>query len=168
MSRDFRPIDHILWSIELVALGKAEERLMEHPYLEMKYESGKTVPLNDKECCERFPYVSFFGQWINDAYRVYKDNPLFIEKMESLEKALKGIVDEIEKRYTECRQSSGHRRLDLTGVFDGVKDEFPYLCDFILSKNEFHFGYDSRCSNELFASKFLEEFEEHTEEREER
>ena len=168
MSKDFRPIDHILWSIELVASEKTNGRLIEPVYLEMTFEDGKTIPLNDKECCERFPYVSFFGEWINDAYRVFKDNPEFIKKMESLEKALKDIVDEIEKRYTECRKASGYRKLNLTGVFDSAKDEFPYLCDFILSRNEFYFGYDSRCSNELFARKFLEEFDERTEEREER
>ena len=156
MSKDFRPIDHIIENIRLKRDGKITEYLMEHPYLEFKVRNGAPIPLNDKECCEKYPYVSFFSEKINKAYPKHKDNPDFIEKLEKLEHALREIVKNVENSYSKAVDEH-NKSLDLSGVFENVPEEFPYLKDFILSTGDYEFYYDSSESRNLFAEQFIKD-----------
>ncbi len=155
MSADFRPIDHILANISLRYEDKIKEFMMEKPYMELIMEGDKVVPINDKECCERFPYVSFFNQNINKMYPEYKDNPDYIDKMSALEKDLRQIVNHCWDSFNKD-SARGDKILDK--AFDNLSGRFPYLEDFILSQNEFAFSYDSSDSYKLFADRFMSEF----------
>lgn len=155
MSADFRPIDHILANISLRYEGKINEFMMEKPYMELIMEGDKVIPINNKECCERFPYVSFFNQNINKMYPEYKDNPDYIDKMSALEKDLRQIVNHCWDSFNKG-SVRGDKILDK--AFDNLSGRFPYLEDFILSEKEFAFSYDSTDSYKLFADRFMSEF----------
>lgn len=156
MSADFRPIDHILANIGLRYEGKINEFMMEKPYMELIMED-KAVPINNKECCERFPYVSFFNQNINKMYPEYKDNPDYIDKMSALEKDLRQIVDHCWDTFNKIKNNETKEKI-LDKAFDNLSGRFPYLEKYILSEDEFAFSYDSGDSFKLFADYFMTEF----------
>ena len=157
MSADFRPIDHIVWNCGLKAEGTIDRFLMETPYLEMVTEVNgekKRIPINDKECCDRFPYVAFFGEEIGKVFQENKNDPVFLERMALMEKTLREIT---EKVYEQCQKSAaaGSRRISLNGVFDNIPKEFPYLEDFILAQNKYAFHYDSSSCYHRFFKDFM-------------
>lgn len=157
MSADSRPIDHILMNLVLKYEGKIETYMMDNPYWEMTMiNNGKNIviPVNDKECCERFPYVSFFNECINKEYPTYCDNPCFISQMEHLEKDLRTVVTNAEK-IAFANWDKDNKRFNLDGMFENT--DFPELKDYILSEGKYKFDYDNKESIKAFANHFFDE-----------
>lgn len=151
MSRDYRPIDLIVSNIAMKESGMIDTYIMEQPYLELVDQNGNVMPLSDRECCEKYPYVSFFCDGINHRYQDNKDNPVFIERLGLLENALHGIVSRTEVAFAN-REG---RRIDLGRVFEEFENVFPDIGDFIMSQGEYCFDYDGRASYNMFCNEFL-------------
>ena len=151
MSKDFRPIDHILSNIELKRAGLSNDYMFEHPYIEMtNVETNEKIALNDKECCEKFPYVSFFIDDLNKCYQEKKNDATYIVEMITLETQLKEVVKRIEGRIGTSKV------LNLDGIFNDLpfSDHDYNLADFIMADGDYAFSYDCSMVLEKFAKNF--------------
>lgn len=166
MSADFRPIDFMITQMDLRLQGKTDDFMMEHPYLEYEID-GKIYPMNNKECCEKYPYASFFCQDINNKYEELKNNEKYIEGIKALNQDFHDILyalwDSIET------EEDGRYKIVCENPFANISNQFPDIEDFVMAKGEYAFSYNSRVSHKRFTDHFFHQIglEKEMEDREE-
>lgn len=134
--RDLSLAEDILF---FVSVNKAEGNnnvyAWEKPYIEFHSATGQIIPFNDKECCEKYPYASYFCSILNSQYADLKENKSYLEIMNTLNNDLKLCVSKIVERIQNrvCLEDIAK---DPT-VFEELSGQFPDLKDYLFSQNEY-------------------------------
>ena len=158
MSRDWKPIEHIIANVSNVIEGYQKDCIMEHPQVYVTYEGEKEQPVRSTDFVEKYPYVAFFtnldkgwtkgvSEWDN-----LKDNKEFLERLDDLESQLRLITKRMEVMIREDVQK------DIDSIFEGI--DFPYIKDYIMAEHNFEFDYDSKDSMDLFTKSICEPFKD--------
>ena len=118
---------------------------LKNPHIVCFNNRGEIIGENNRECCEKYPCVSYFVPLISEVYDQEKDDSEFNKKCSLLNEQLEYIADKLAlTRF--CSSKIVAAKINDTPVIDSLKDYFfaekDYEgLDFLDSQVKFANGY---------------------------